>query len=100
MSFGDVCLTPLNEPKSIVSMYQYGFQVAKNAYEAAIGSSSFMPFPTEIHLLSVTPIGSYNGLMVFNNMVTGKNDAMAMKDDIMDTGLGVLRSDPVYIKKQ
>ena len=81
-------------------MYQYGFQIAKNAYEAAIGSSSFMPLPTEIHLLTVIPIGSKNGIMVFNNMVTAKDDAIVMKDDLTVTNMGVLRSDPVLTKKQ
>jgi hypothetical protein len=38
--------------------------------------------------------------MVFNNMVTAKNDAIAMKDDLTITNLGVLRSDPVLTKKQ
>ena len=29
-AFGDVCLTPRNEAKSIVSMYQYSNQVCNN----------------------------------------------------------------------
>jgi hypothetical protein len=59
-----------------------------------------MPLPTETHLLTVIPIGTKNGIMVFNNMVTAKNDAMVMKDDLTVTNMGVLRSDPVLTKKQ
>lgn len=80
-------------------MFQYGFPIAKNAYEAAIGSSSFIPFPSETHLLSVIPIGSKNGIMAFNNMVIAKNDALIMKDDMTATNIGVLRSNPAMTKK-
>jgi hypothetical protein len=34
-SVGDVCLTPSNEVKSIVSLYQYQGQVAQNIYSVA-----------------------------------------------------------------
>ena len=36
-SFGDVCLTPVNEPKSIVSMYQYCSQVCHNILASCLG---------------------------------------------------------------
>ena len=72
----------MNEPKSIVSMYQYGYVIAKNAYEAALGSNKFITMPSEFHFLSVIPIGTKNGLMIFNNMVVSKPDAYAAKNDM------------------
>ena len=34
-SFGDICITPANEPKQIVSMHQYGHVIANNILQIA-----------------------------------------------------------------
>ena len=62
-------------------MFQYGHIIARNAFEAALGSNKFINLPSDIHLLSVIPIGTKNGLMIFNNMVVSKPDAFAYKSD-------------------
>ena len=60
----------MNEQKDIVTMFQYGHVIAKNASEAALGHSDYIRMPAEIHRLAVISIGTKNGLMVFNNMVS------------------------------
>ena len=43
--------------------------------QAALGGKKLIDLPSEIHLLTVIPIGSKDGLFVFNNMVAPKPDA-------------------------
>lgn len=76
-SYGDVCLTPANEDKQIVSMYQYGFQVANNLVQVACEGNKLMDIPTndKFHRLVAIPIGSKCGLFLFNDMAAAKNDA-------------------------
>jgi NADH dehydrogenase FAD-containing subunit len=56
-SFGDVCLTPRNEPKCIISMYQYGSIVAGNIVKAASNLKNLEPMPIEFSKLQMVPIG-------------------------------------------
>ena len=50
-SFGDVCLTPSNEIKSVVSMYQYGTIIASNMYSVAMKKEPTLEIPKEFHVL-------------------------------------------------
>ena len=67
-SFGDVCLTPSNEIKSIVSMYQYGYQMANNVSQTLSEGAAFMDIPMEMHKINAIPLGKNAGFMAFNKM--------------------------------
>ena len=58
LSFGDCCLTPANEDKTIVSMYQYESVITNNLLKALEGKTDFKSMPSEFMHLSVIPIGS------------------------------------------
>ena len=44
-SFGDTCLTPANEIKSVVSMYQYVHVLGTNILAVAKGSEALIDMP-------------------------------------------------------
>ena len=66
LSFGDCCLTPANEDKTIVSMYQYESVITNNLLKALEGKTDFKSIPSEFMHLSVIPVGSKMGLFAFN----------------------------------
>jgi hypothetical protein len=92
-SFGDVCLTPANEIKTIVSMFQYGFQVANNVAETLKESTNFMDIPMEFHRINGIPLGKKAGFMAFNAMAGADNGAYEMKKGLRDRTMGVLRNE-------
>lgn len=67
-SFGDVCLTPMNEEKSIVSMYQYAAVLAGNIEVAVGGDGALQNVPERLHMLQVIPLGKTKGIMQINGM--------------------------------
>jgi NADH dehydrogenase FAD-containing subunit len=68
-SYGDVSLTPRAEVKCIVSMIQYLSQICNNILEVAQGTGQMQPIPTNLHTIQMVPMGSKDGLFVFNGMV-------------------------------
>lgn len=91
-SFGDVCLTPANEQKSIVSMYQYGFQVANNVAQTLSEGAAFMDIPMELHKITAIPLGKKSGFMAFNKMAMQK-PVYADKLGLRDRTMGVFRNE-------
>lgn len=84
-SFGDVCLTPRNEPKSIVSLTQMVNAVGQNISEQASGGQGIHDIPAHIMTIGMIPLGSKRGIFNFNRMTN--TDASvpvkktAMRDD-------------------
>ena len=68
-SFGDVCLTPMNEQKSINSMRQYVTQVSNNIFMRAIGWRDYQDLPAKMHMMQHIPIGRNTGIFIFNGMI-------------------------------
>jgi hypothetical protein len=66
LSFGDCCLTPANEDKTIVSMYQYESVISTNLLKALEGKSDFASMPKEFMNLIIIPLGSKMGFSAFN----------------------------------
>jgi len=84
-SFGDVCRTPANEPKNIVSMYQYADQIAYNVYQTCHpGSPSLKRIPSEFTVVQAIPIGSKGGLLAINNMIKYDPTTPAEKNKIQE----------------
>ena len=75
--FGDVSISPVNEPKNITTMYQMIEIFVKNIYEQAVGEPGVTPYKAIISSMSLTPLGTKNGLMAFNQM--NKMDATIAK---------------------
>ena len=96
-SFGDVCLTPTNEVKSIVSMYQYSTVIAHNVLSVitkpATCRSLFQKIPPIIHTIQMIPIGK-TGIMSFNNMCKEETTAPSEKNKIRDVSMNSLRNVP------
>lgn len=95
-SMGDTCLTPSNEIKSVVSMYQYAHVVALNILAVAKGGAASMDIPSalQFHKMQFIPLGTKNGLACFNNAVSVKNDAHNEKLKIINMTMGCLKGDP------
>jgi hypothetical protein len=91
-SFGDVCLTPANELKSIVSMYQYGFQVANNVAQTISEGAAFMDIPMEMHKINAIPLGRKSGFMAFNKMAM-QQPVYADKIGLRDRTMGTFRNE-------
>ena len=92
-SFGDVCLTPANEIKSIVSMFQYGFQVANNVAQTVNEGASFMDIPMEFHKINALPLGKKNGFMAFNKMAMADAGVYEQKISLRNRFMGVFRNE-------
>lgn len=95
-SFGDVCLTPANELKSIVSMYQYGFQVANNVAQTVNEGANFMDIPMEFHKINGIPLGKKNGFMAFNKMAKSDTTVYDMKLDLRNRTMGTFRNEKFW----
>ena len=91
-SFGDVCLTPANELKSIVSMYQYGFQIANNVAQTLSEGAAFMDIPMELHKINAIPLGKKSGFMAFNKMAM-QQAVYPDKLGLRDRTMGVFRNE-------
>jgi NADH dehydrogenase FAD-containing subunit len=98
-SCGDVCLTPANEVKSIVSMYQYLPAIAINMLNCACDQQPVAEIPSEFHLLQMIPIGTKNGLMIFNNMVGEDKKIWPQKCEIRDMQIGALNGEQKWLEK-
>ena len=70
-SMGDVCLTPSNEIKSIVSICQYSDRVALNVQQVLGGGPELQAIPTGpmFHNLCFIPLGKKGGVMAINGFV-------------------------------
>ena len=102
-SYGDVCLTPADEPKQIVSMFQYGFQLANNIVQVADGTANFFPIPKhdEFHNMCMVPIGKKHGVLIFNKMVKEMGeDAHKGKMDLRNNTIGSLNGDLAAMQRE
>lgn len=68
-SVGDVCLTRMNEQKSIPAILQYKHVVVENVFNKAIGQPVKTMLANEISLCIMIPIGKSHGIFKFNKMV-------------------------------
>jgi NADH dehydrogenase FAD-containing subunit len=91
-SFGDTCLTPHNEMKSIVSMHQYSAHIANNIQQTLNEGAKFMDIPGDMHKINAIPLGNKNGILCFNKMVAVNNGVMTMKKEIRDMTVGGFRN--------
>lgn len=98
-SFGDVCLTSMNEDKSIPSMYQYVNILANNIEVAVGGQGSLMTLPERLNILTAIPVGTKAGITQINNMIQADAGAVQMKNEITDNQMGALRGIPEYVEK-
>lgn len=81
-SIGDICLTPMNEVKSIVSMMQYMHVAVQNIYCKAIGEPVIVKLPEAVNLLMMIPIGKNHGIFKFNKMLKEDPTIFGQKDGI------------------
>jgi hypothetical protein len=98
-SFGDVCLTPANEIKSIVSMYQYCHVIAGNMLSVTREECPTLTIPKEFHTIQMIPVGSKKGIFAFNNMVKAEPNAWIEKCKIRDMQIGALNQEPKWVKE-
>ena len=78
-SFGDVCLTPANEPKSIVSLTQMTNVVGQNISEQATGKPGTRDIPDKIMTIGMIPLGKNRGIFNFNRMTKSDNTVPQQK---------------------
>lgn len=98
-SVGDVCLTPSNEIKSIVSMYQYVPAIAQNLLNCVLGHNPTCEIPKEFHLIQLIPVGTKNGFMIFNNEKGIDKKAWPKKCEIRDMTIGALNGEQKWLDK-
>ena len=95
-----MCLTPRNEMKSIVSMYQYGDCIANNIVQTLSESAKFQEIPEHFHKLNAIPLGSKGGVICFNKMVTYDKGTLNQKMLSRDNNVGPFRGEPKWIESE
>ena len=91
--FGDVSISPVNEPKTIQTQYQMIGPFVKNIYEQAVGEAGIHPFKDIISSLGFTPLGTKNGLIVFNQLTKLDSSVSKSKTEIQTRSIKVLHGD-------
>lgn len=102
-AFGDVCITPANEPKTIVSLYQYKKEVATNIVNQLKGvknASKFRQIPEIFTEISNIPLGSKMGLLVINDRISFNAGNAKKKIDIETEYMKVLRNDLMAYRRE
>ena len=90
---GDVCFTPMNEVKSIVSMLQYLHVPVQNVYAKALGQPLPMQLPGAVNLLQMIPMGKNQGLFKFNKMQKTDRSCFVQKETIVKYEIGDRKGD-------
>jgi hypothetical protein len=77
-AFGDVCLTSLNEPKTVASIKLLSEFIVANLKSLALGRGLVKQLPSSITSLTMISLGPDQGILSINGMIThgkgiGKN---------------------------
>lgn len=95
-AFGDVCLTPRNEEKSIVSMYQYYNQACNNIIQqlkSIHNADHYQPIPENFVSLQAIPLGTKMGLFAINDQLMMNASVIQQKMEIETDCLKQMRND-------
>lgn len=100
-AFGDVCVTPANEHKTIVSIHQYKKIVANNVVKQVKGiqdASEYQQIPQTFTEITNIPLGTKMGLLIINDQILMNAGAVKSKYDIEAEYMKVLRNDLKALK--
>lgn len=99
-SVGDICITKMNEVKSIVSMMQYLHVPVQNIYSKATEQPVSIPLPDAVNLLMMIPIGKVRGIFKFNKMLKEDGTIFSQKEGINKLELGARSNDKQSMEQQ
>ncbi len=83
-AFGDVCLTSLNEEKTVPGLKFLSEYLYKNLVQHASGLRPSNQIPSTIPTMSIVSLGPSYGILILNGLVSYNNEAGKKKFEITD----------------